>query len=305
MVGEMKAIIVFLSVFGLLIQTTPTFAASCQDANRLMERAGNSGKSESLLREALRACPNHVVALNNLALLLEDAGRLKEAETYYRRATEADPMNPAPWAGLGDVHTAQGEAAEAVASYMRFLDLLEGERMRGNPSGLVQYENEYRDKLRVARNAAGMPEKEPQVISADFITRSLTQKPKFQTRGLSVMARPFINIQILFETASAQILPSSMKQLEQVARALTGQSLSKSRIVIEGHTDSVGKAEYNQKLSEQRSESVRAVLANRFGVAAQRLKVVGFGEAMPIASNTTELGRSRNRRVTFVNEDGG
>jgi len=119
------------------------------------------------------------------------------------------------------------------------------------------------------------------------------------------MARPFINIQILFETASAQILPSSMKQLEQVARALTGQSLSKSRIVIEGHTDSVGKAEYNQKLSEQRSESVRAVLANRFGVAAQRLKVVGFGEAMPIASNTTELGRSRNRRVTFVNEDGG
>jgi OOP family OmpA-OmpF porin len=150
-----------------------------------------------------------------------------------------------------------------------------------------------------------MPEKEPQVISADFITRSLTQKPKFHTRGLSVMARPFINIQILFETASAQILPSSMTQLEQVARALTGQSLSKSRIVIEGHTDSVGKAEYNQKLSEQRSKSVRAVLANRFGVPTQRLKVVGFGEAMPIASNTTELGRSRNRRVTFVNEDGG
>ena len=297
----------FLVVLSLLIQVTPafTFAASCKTADGLMEQAGSGGKTDRLLRDALRACPNHVVALNNLALLLEDAGRLKEAETYYRRATEADPMNPAPWAGLGDVHTAQGEAAEAVASYMRFLDLLEGERMRGNPSGLVQYENEYRDKLRVARNAAGMPEKEPQVISADFITRSLTQKPKFHTRGLSVMARPFINIQILFETASAQILPSSMTQLEQVARALTGQSLSKSRIVIEGHTDSVGKAEYNQKLSEQRSKSVRAVLANRFGVTAQRLKVVGFGEAKPIASNTTELGRSRNRRVTFVNEDGG
>ena len=295
----------FLTILSLLIQASPTFAASCQDAERLMEQAGSSGKSESLLREALLACPNHVVALNNLALLLEDAGRLKEAETYYRRATEADPKNPAPWAGLGDVHTAQGEAAEAVASYMRFLDLLEGERMRGNPSGLAQYENEYRDKLRVARNAAGMPEKEPQVISADFITRSLTQKPKSRTRGLSVMARPSIDIQILFETASAQILPSSMKQLEQVARALTSQSLSKSPIIIEGHTDSVGNAEYNQKLSEQRSKSVRAVLANRFGVPAQRLKVIGFGEAKPIASNKTEWGQSKNRRVTFVNEDGG
>lgn len=47
-------------------------------------------------------CPGHVVAPNNLALLLENAGRLlNEAKTYYHLATEAAPVNPAPWAGAG------------------------------------------------------------------------------------------------------------------------------------------------------------------------------------------------------------
>ena len=84
-----------------------------------MEQAGSGGKTETLLRDVLRACPNHVVTLNNLALLLEDAGRLKEAETYYRRTTVADPKSPAPWAGLGDVHTAQADATVHVQNDFR------------------------------------------------------------------------------------------------------------------------------------------------------------------------------------------
>jgi OOP family OmpA-OmpF porin len=70
--------------------------------------------------------------------------------------------------------------------------------------------------------------------------------------------------------------------------------------VIEGHTDNVNTAEYNQKLSEARANSVRQYLINHFGIKASRLTAVGYGLTKPIASNNTEEGRQKNRRVQAV-----
>ena len=71
---------------------------------------------------------------------------------------------------------------------------------------------------------------------------------------------------------------------------------SNIRIRIEGHTDSEGDFEANQKLSENRSKSVRSFLVER-GISAERLEVKGFGESSPIDSNDTETGRQNNRRT--------
>jgi OOP family OmpA-OmpF porin len=70
--------------------------------------------------------------------------------------------------------------------------------------------------------------------------------------------------------------------------------------VIEGHTDNTNTAEYNQKLSEERANSVRQYLINIFGINASRLTAVGYGLTMPIASNSTEEGKQKNRRVQAV-----
>jgi OOP family OmpA-OmpF porin len=67
-------------------------------------------------------------------------------------------------------------------------------------------------------------------------------------------------------------------------------------VVIEGHTDSVGTAAYNKKLSQQRAEAVKKYMVEK-GIDANRLKAQGFGEVRPIASNDTEEGRQQNRRV--------
>jgi OOP family OmpA-OmpF porin len=67
-------------------------------------------------------------------------------------------------------------------------------------------------------------------------------------------------------------------------------------VEIAGHTDSVGNATYNRELSERRANSVRKFFLDN-GVAASRLKAVGYGEQQPIADNLTEAGRARNRRV--------
>lgn len=65
---------------------------------------------------------------------------------------------------------------------------------------------------------------------------------------------------------------------------------------VSGHTDSTGKADYNQKLSQQRAQSVANYLRSQ-GVASERLSARGYGSSMPIADNKTDAGRSANRRV--------
>ncbi|HAD04071.1 MAG: hypothetical protein A2091_11035 [Desulfuromonadales bacterium GWD2_61_12] len=75
------------------------------------------------------------------------------------------------------------------------------------------------------------------------------------------------------------------------------------RFNIDGHTDSVGPSEFNLELSKKRAESVRAYLAQRFGVEADRLIVRGLGEGDPIGDNSTQEGRFRNRRVVISPAD--
>ena len=73
-----------------------------------------------------------------------------------------------------------------------------------------------------------------------------------------------------------------------------------TKAVIEGHTDNINTAAYNQKLSEARANSVRQYLISNFGIKASRLAAVGYGLTKPIASNNTEEGKQKNRRVQAV-----
>jgi outer membrane protein OmpA-like peptidoglycan-associated protein len=67
--------------------------------------------------------------------------------------------------------------------------------------------------------------------------------------------------------------------------------------VIEGHTDSVGTEMYNLKLSARRANSVAKILNEQYGIDLDRVSAQSLGESQPIASNDTEMGRAKNRRV--------
>lgn len=102
---------------------------------------------------------------------------------------------------------------------------------------------------------------------------------------------------IYFEFAKSNLLPESYRELNIVADFLK----KNPTVVIElaGHTDNVGSDSYNQKLSEQRANSVRTYLISQ-GISANRLVAVGYGESRPIATNATDWGREQNRRVEFT-----
>jgi outer membrane protein OmpA-like peptidoglycan-associated protein len=102
---------------------------------------------------------------------------------------------------------------------------------------------------------------------------------------------------VTFDTDSARINPGFVRPLERVAQTL--REYPKSFLDVIGHTDSTGAADYNQRLSEERAESVADFFRSR-GIYPGRIATFGMGEEEPIATNESAEGRARNRRVELV-----
>jgi outer membrane protein OmpA-like peptidoglycan-associated protein len=102
---------------------------------------------------------------------------------------------------------------------------------------------------------------------------------------------------LFFDSGKSVLKPGARNTLSKIAEQL--RMNPDARIEIEGHTDSVGTDELNQKLSEKRAAAVRDYLAGR-GIPATRITMAGLGEGSPVASNDTAAGRQQNRRVELV-----
>lgn len=100
---------------------------------------------------------------------------------------------------------------------------------------------------------------------------------------------------ITFDTGKAVIRPESKAVLDQIGALLVNAAALK--LEIQGHTDNVGAPTANLTLSQQRAEAVKKYLIDTHKVAATRLTTAGFGDTKPVADNSTEEGRAKNRRV--------
>ncbi|MBS0241680.1 MAG: OmpA family protein [Proteobacteria bacterium] len=105
---------------------------------------------------------------------------------------------------------------------------------------------------------------------------------------------------ILFETGSASLRPETKSLIVDIAATLKNNP--SWRLLINGHTDSIGGESYNMKLSSERAAAVKNELVAG-GIAVDRLQSQGLGEAKPVADNGTLEGRARNRRVELVRTD--
>ncbi len=101
------------------------------------------------------------------------------------------------------------------------------------------------------------------------------------------------NLNFVFNTS--KLTKASQKELEKNLANMSQVQIKK--IIVIGHTDSIGSDEYNQELSQQRAETVAQILRDKFHLNPEQVEAVGYGESQPIASNTTEKGRLTNRRV--------
>jgi outer membrane protein OmpA-like peptidoglycan-associated protein len=102
---------------------------------------------------------------------------------------------------------------------------------------------------------------------------------------------------VLFDTGSYTLKPGAREKLAKISGILLAYPALK--VQVEGHTDSVGSDDFNQRLSEQRAESVREYLVDQL-VPADAVTAFGFGKTKPVATNDTAEGRQQNRRVELV-----
>jgi len=103
---------------------------------------------------------------------------------------------------------------------------------------------------------------------------------------------------ILFETDQVRIKPESGPVLAEIAKAL--RQNQRLNLLVVGHTDNIGTSEYNLDLSRRRAEAVCSALVHDHGIESKRLEAHGVGLLSPVASNKSEEGRARNRRVDLV-----
>lgn len=109
----------------------------------------------------------------------------------------------------------------------------------------------------------------------------------------------FITYGITFDVGKSSIKPESMGEINRIVKLMTDNPDLK--FSVEGHTDSTGNEASNQTLSEQRSQAIVAKLVE-LGISADRLTASGKGQSSPIADNSTDEGRAKNRRVEFVKQ---
>jgi len=215
-----------------------------------------------------------------LQLRMEEQARrdaMKQAEESARRAADEERLRREAdeRARLAQAQTQQLAAAKSESD-------LAAERANLAANSAKQDADRARQEREEARG------KMQQALSSVVETRETA-------RGL-VLNLP----DILFEFNKATLLPQAREILSKVAGILL---VAKGyRLSVEGHTDSIGSEDYNQKLSEKRAQSVHDYLING-GLSSSIISTRGFGKTQPIADNSTAAGRQKNRRVEIVIED--
>jgi OOP family OmpA-OmpF porin len=129
----------------------------------------------------------------------------------------------------------------------------------------------------------------PAPVAAPVAAAPVVAEPEPEVRTITV------RLNVEFEVNQATVRAIYGDQLDAIAAAMKAHE--DIDLVLEGHTDSSGSDDYNMGLSDRRAKAVKAKLVSDYGIPAERISAMGYGETQPIASNETEDGRARNRRV--------
>ena len=175
---------------------------------------------------------------------------------------------------------------------------MRGQAAAAAEANRLKQENEaQRLASQAALDGAAKQRAQLEAEKAELRTRLLAQfnailQTRDTTRGLIVNMSD-----VLFDTGKYSLRPLAREKLANVAGIVAGHPGLK--LDVEGHTDSVGGDEYNQKLSEQRSNSVREYLTQH-GMQSAAVTAKGLGKTQPVSTNDTANGRQQNRRVELV-----
>lgn len=136
----------------------------------------------------------------------------------------------------------------------------------------------------------------------DDCPNTTNRRAKVDSKGcyMTLQEKVHFELNVEFDFDSSAARPEHTAEVKKVADMM--EEYPGSSVTMEGHTDSMGDATYNQRLSEQRAKTIADMLTEKFGISASRVESNGKGESEPRSSNETAAGRQENRRVTAIVE---
>jgi OOP family OmpA-OmpF porin len=150
----------------------------------------------------------------------------------------------------------------------------------------------------------GDPQGMEKFVTAVFLTKVMKKPAPVMKKPAPVMKKPVEKITMTlyfeFDFDKAVVRPEYHDDATKIADSMN--KYPEANLLLEGHTDEKGTEEYNMTLSRRRANNVKMYLVEKFNVAASRISTVGYGKSKPIASNDTDAGRQRNRRVVAIIE---
>ena len=210
-------------------------------------------------------------------------GRDAAARLEVRWQEEVEASLPAGSSLRADVEGRTVQISGTVASDEDRIALRDALR-DGHPHLVID------DRIRVHARPAAVPPVEPARLWAEADSMSLQECQSALDEALDRQPLDFL-------AASAALTPESGALVDSLVRVLDG--FPDFVVEIAGHADRQGSRDLNRPLSQARAEAIRAQLVQR-GIDEERLIAVGYGESRPIADDTTESGRRRNRRIELI-----
>lgn len=188
---------------------------------------------------------------------------------------------------------AEAEQAAALSDLAKRQAEAEAERASQERAASLARQQEAQDQLALARQSAEQAEQEKAQLREQLRQQlNVILETRETARGL------IINMSdVLFDTGKYSLKPGAREKLAKVSGIILAHP--GLNLEIEGHTDSVGSDEYNQRLSEQRANSVRDYLVAQ-GLSGGTISALGLGKSAPVTTNSTAAGRQQNRRVELV-----
>jgi len=281
---------------------TPLELIQAEKAHEIAGRVGAETYAPEMYQEAK-------VALSQAKNLAAARSRKKEFADYSRRAVALS--NDAISISLGRIEAEKLEAeisqrrAEMEALESRVAEAnAETDRLAQERSQLEAAMSALRQEQLALTATVGSLETEKQrlardkAILSDRLQGALSKVAETQSTARGMI----VNLpDILFDVNQSTLKDDAELVIAKLAGILL--IMQDLNLRVEGHTDSTGSDAYNQRLSEQRAQSVYDFLFAQ-GIEAHRMKAVGYGPTRPIADNATTEGRSKNRRVEIVISEG-
>jgi outer membrane protein OmpA-like peptidoglycan-associated protein len=183
--------------------------------------------------------------------------------------------------------------AEADAERAKAQAQEEAERAARDKAAATAQQQAAQEQLNQARLSAEQAEREKAELREQLRQQlNLILETRETARGLIVNMSD-----VLFDTGKYTLKTGAREKLAKVSGIILAHPGLK--LQVEGHTDNVGSDEYNQRLSEQRADSVRDYLVSQ-GLSGEAISAIGLGKTMPVTTNSTAAGRQQNRRVELV-----